>query len=557
MVDIPVLIVGGGPVGLMGAHLFDQRGISALVAERYPGRLGAPKAHALNARSLEICCAAGLPMDDIHAARTAADEGAFVRFVTNLSGQEIGRLPYERQDDAVREYTPWPLINIQQPRFERILEKELEGKSHVRLQRQLEWLGCDAVTDSVVSRLHDHASGQDITLRSRYLIGADGAASQVRDAAAITMKGPGSLAHNVSIHFEADLSEVVKDRPAILYFMFGLGTGTVLIAYDIKSTWVLMHSYNPARESYDHFDTSTCERLVRQAIGRDVPFTIKGINPWTMAAQVASEYRSRNIFLAGDAAHRFPPSGGLGLNTGLADIENLAWKIAAVERGEAGDRLLNTYDEERRYVAKTNTGQSVANSMRMRVLLQALGQEFGKDLDGAGLSASLSDPSRKSAIDAAVLHQKEHFDSLRLQLGYIYGDKRDMDEGSPIDRYEPKAVVGAYLPHTLLDTGRSTHDLVEPVGLTLIAAPDAEVLADEAWDFDMPVTAKIEGRDFEVSGAPWWQRMGIGRDGWLLVRPDRHILLVGKALTSGTATLIAQSVSEWSGGAVHPCAEVA
>ncbi|KJS35046.1 MAG: hypothetical protein VR74_17945 [Hyphomonas sp. BRH_c22] len=548
-IDIPVLIAGGGPVGLLGAHLCERQGLGALVAERYSGRVGAPKAHALNSRSLEICHAVGLSIDEIHKVMTPPAEGAHVRFMTNLSGHEIGSLPYERQDEAVRAFTPWPLINIEQPKFENILETSLIGARHVRLQRELEWLGCDMLADSVVSHLRDHAAGKDIAIRSRYLIAADGAASRVREAAGIKMLGPDALAHNITIHFEADLRPVIAKKPAILYFLFGMGTGSVLIAYDIARTWVLMHAYNPATQSPGDFDLAKCEAIVREAIGAEVPFTIKGTSPWIMTAQVAGQYRSGNTFLTGDAAHRFPPSGGLGLNTGLADIENLVWKIAAVERGEASSALLDTYETERRQVAQTNTSQSVANAMRLRVLLQALGQDIGRDLDADALAGKLADPAKRAEIDAAVAYQKDHFDSLRLQLGYIYGEHRTIDDHLPISAFHPRAIPGAYLPHCGLAGAGSVLDLVSGSGLTLITGPAANVgtlVTDRTAE---PVTPVTEGRDFTLAEGSWADRMGLSPEGAILVRPDRHILHVAPTFDEAARSAMGAAIEALLGPA--------
>lgn len=525
-IDIPVLIVGGGPVGLMGAHLFEQSGVSALVAERYPSRLGAPKAHALNSRSLEICNAAGLPMEDILAFATPEHEGACVRFVTTLSGSEIGALPYERQDDGILEFTPWKLINIQQPDFEIVLERSLAGAEHIRLQRQLEWLGCDAISDGVVSYLRDHAAGEDLVVRSRYLIAADGASSDVRNASGIKMLGPQALAHYATIHFEADLSHIVGDRPAILYFLFGLGLGSTMIAYDIRKTWVMMQVYDPVTTSFSEFDEATCRDIVRRAVGADVNIELKGIGPWTMSGQVAGAYRSRNIFLVGDAAHRFPPSGGLGLNTGLADIENLAWKISAVERGEAGVSILDTYGSERQRVALTNTNQSIANSMQMRLLAKTLNLEPGQKANLEQIETLIADPSKKTEIDKAVAIQKDHFDSLRLQLGYIYGANSELDAQLSVGDYRPHAVAGAYLPHKVLTEGGSILDLIMPTGLTLIVGQGQKRLIDQIEQSDLPVVTRLEGRDFQIKEGQLAEQMGLSGSFGLLVRPDRHILYV-------------------------------
>ena len=525
-IEIPVLIVGGGPVGLLGAQLLGQRNIATLVAEKHAARLDAPKAHALNPRSLEICAAAGLPMDRIHAAATPAAEGAHVRMVESLAGQQIGALPYERPDAAVRAVTPWPLINIEQPRFEAILEGAVADLPTVEVRRGLEWQRCDQLEDSVVSVLLDRLSGEQIKVRSRYLIAADGAGSPVRTAAGIAMDGPESLQANVMIHFEADLSALVAERPAILYFLFGPGANGVFIAYDIAGSWVLMHPCR-ADQSAEDFDEATCRGLVLSAIGAEAPdLKIKGVRTWVMSAQVARRYRTDNLFLAGDAAHRFPPTGGLGLNTGLADIDNLAWKIAAVEASWAGRGILDSYEAERRSVAQTNMGQSLANAMRMRILQAALGYGADQTVTAETFAARLADPAARTQVDAAVEHQREHFDSLRLQLGYTYGDALKADDTLPISQFTQKPVVGARLPHHPLKDGRSTLDLIAFEGFTLITGPDGE-----DWrlrDGAPPIRRVGEGRDFHLADGAWSAKIGLAPDGAALVRPDGHILFLAR-----------------------------
>jgi len=138
-INVPILIVGGGPVGLLGAQLLGRQGLKVLLVEKYPTRLEAPKAHALNPRSLEICAAAGLSMDAIHAVATPTEEGRYVRFVETLSKPDIGVMAYERQDEAVREVTPWPLINIEQPRFEAVLEAAVANQPTVEVRKGMVW----------------------------------------------------------------------------------------------------------------------------------------------------------------------------------------------------------------------------------------------------------------------------------------------------------------------------------------------------------------------------------------------------------------------------------
>lgn len=520
--DAQVLVVGAGPVGLLAARLLANRGIRTIIAEKHPSRLEAPKAHALNPRSLEICAAAGLPMNRIHAAATPRHEGAMVRMVATLATQEIGALPYERQDDAVLDLTPFPLINIEQPRFEEILEVALAGDPHVDIRRGLEWLGCSQEQGAVISTLRDRSTGNPVTLRARHVIAADGANSSVRRELAIAMDGPEVIQHHVMIHVEADLRAIVAGRPAILYFLFGPAAG-VFIAYDIARTWVLMHPHDPATSPLDSFTPERCRTIVEEAVGAPVPgLVIKGVRSWAMSAQVAERYRSGSVFLAGDAAHRFPPTGGLGLNTGLADVDNLAWKIAAVEQGWAGHGLLDSYESERRAVAQVNMNQSLTNTMRMFTLFQALELMPGQTVDAATFAARLADPQRRAGIEAAVAHQADHFDSLRLQLGYAYGDALREDDSLPVSQFRQKAVAGARLPHLRLPDGRSTLDLVASHGFTLLTGPDNVLwqgMLSKAPMTRVTLDAGIAGR------------LGLSPSGALIIRPDAHILFL--AHTSG------------------------
>jgi 2,4-dichlorophenol 6-monooxygenase len=527
-IDVPVLIVGGGPVGLLGAVLLARRGVHSLLAEKHLQRLEAPKAHALNPRSLEICAAAGLPMDALHALATPAHEGATVRMVTSLVGAEIGSLPYERQDAAVRRITPWPLINIAQPRFEQVVEQVALGAPAADIRRGMEWTRCTQTNEGVVSVLQDRRGGAELTVRSRYMIAADGAGSTIRDHLGIAMEGPEALQSNMMVHFEADLRSLVATRPAILYFLFGPGANGVLIAYDIGKTWVLMHRCAPDSRVQD-FDTTTCLRLVRQAIGTDaVDVQIKGVRPWVMSAQVATRYRHGNVFLVGDAGHRFPPSGGLGLNTGVADIDNLTWKIAALEAGHAGPGLLDSYEVERKGIAETNMRQSLANALRMRSLAEALGYGPDGTVDAQTFATRLADPASRAQVADALAGQKDHFDSLRLQLGYCYGDTSHADEDLPISEFRPQAVAGARLPHIPLHDGRSSLDLLAPQAFTLMAgaAGTAWRQAESSWP--VPVTLRLQGVDFACT-ADFAAAMGLGPDGAILVRPDGHILALASS----------------------------
>lgn len=554
LIDVPVLIVGGGPVGLLAAVLLARRGVRTLLAEKHLQRLEAPKAHALNPRSLEICAAAGLPMDALHAMATPALEGAAVRMVTSLVGEQIGYLPYERQDEGVRGLTPWPLINIAQPRFEQLVEQVAAGLQAADLRRGLEWTGCTRTGEDVVSVLHDRRRGEELRVRSRYLIAADGAGSDVREYLGIAMAGPEALQANMMIHFEADLRSLVAERPAILYFLFGPGANRVLIAYDLGRTWVLMHRCTPEARTQD-FDPATCLELVHKAIGTPaVDVRIKGVRRWVMSAQVATRYRDGRVFLVGDAGHRFPPSGGLGLNTGVADVDNLAWKIAMCEAGRAGPGLLDSYEAERRGIAETNMRQSLTNSLRMRSLAEALGYGPDGTVDAQTFAARLADPASRARVADAVTWQKDHFDSLRLQLGYTYAGATDPDNELPISDFRPSAAAGTRLPHVPLLDGRSSLDLVDAETFTLIAGTEGSQWREAVAGWPVPVTLRQQGKDFtcqsDLMGA-----MGLGPDGALLVRPDGHILALAACGTAACAHQLADALTNYLALPAIPAAD--
>lgn len=527
----------------MGALLLARHGIRTVLVEKHLHRLDAPKAHALNPRSLEICAAAGIPMDDLHACATPAREGAVVRMVTSLAGMQFGSLPYERQDDAVRQLTPWPLINIAQPRFEQVAERCVRDLPEVEIRRGIEWVGSSESAHQVQSRLRDRSTGAEFTLHSRHLIAADGAGSGIRDQMGIAMEGPLALQANMMIHFQADLRALVAERPAILYFLFGPGSNGVLIAYDLGGNWVLMHRC-PPHAHVSEFDTATCLRLVRTAIGRtDIDVRILGVRPWVMSAQVATRYRCGRVFLAGDAAHRFPPSGGLGLNTGLADIHNLAWKIAAVEAGQASDGLLDSYESERRPVAQANTRQSHANSQRMRLLAEALGHGTNGQVDATTFAARMSNPASRARVDEAVALQKDHFDSLRLQLGYRYGEDRDADDKLAIGDFRPRALPGCRLPHMPLEDGRSSLDMIDPTAFTLMTGRAGRAWRAAVSLAPVPLALRQQGVEFD-GPSDFAREMALAPQGALLVRPDGHILAAAPDAGTGAVTqLFAQLAS--------------
>lgn len=525
----PVLIIGGGPVGLITGILLARQGIASTIVERRDRPATAPKAHALNPRSLEICRAAGVDLDAIYARQTPPGEGATVRFVTRLRGEELGALPYERQDDAVRDLTPTPLINIAQPDFEAVLRDCVGRLPLIELSVGEEWLASVEDERGVVSTIRDRRTEREHEVPSQYLIACDGAASPVRQSLGIAMEGVPAVRHNVNIHFAADLRPLVKDRPAILYWLLDPAVNGTLIVYHLASSIVLVHHYDPARNRPEDFTPERCRELVAAAIGDPaVPFEVLGASPWVMTAQVAARYRQGRIFLAGDAAHRFPPSGGLGLNTGIADAHNLAWKIAGVRGGWAAPALLDTYESERRPVAMANSRQSLVNARLITELFGLLGYTADLGQSERRFAERLADPAMRAAISRNIEAHRQHFDSLALQLGYVYGEG-----GTPpadVSRYVPSFRAGARMPHAWIEhRGQrvSTLDLLSDTDFTLLTGPGGDAWEAAARAERVPVKIVRLQRDFVDPDGTWSSRSGIDPAGALLVRPDGHIALQG------------------------------
>jgi hypothetical protein len=259
-----------------------------------------------------------------------------------------------------------------------------------------------------------------------------------------------------------------------------------------------------------------------QSIGAKIDYNIKDITIWHTTPQVAKYYRSRTIrngFLAGDAAHCFPSTGGLGLNTGIGDVHNLVWKIDAVERGLAKGGLLDTYEAERIPIAIGNSSQSHLNEIKIHNLGETV---FGAS--SVTIKERMKSLETRQEIEKAITDNRDHFDSLDLQIGYIYGQQRP--RGKSVRDYTPKCVSGARLPHAWVEAdGRaiSILDLVDGLDFVLFCSqgfPGSEYLQSGK------VRVKVVqlGKDFVDPDGQWSQLMGLeGGPAGVLVRPDQHI----------------------------------
>ena len=311
------------------------------------------------------------------------------------------------------------------------------------------------------------------------------------------MQGDEAVQPCLTISFTADWRYLLSDRPTMFYWALGAKLPGVFLAYDMGSTWTYLVFDAPAVPP----SPEEARDIVLDALGVDAPLTISHVLPWGLTAQVAERYRNGRVFLAGDAAHRFPPTGGLGLNTGVQDAHNLAWKIAAVLAGRAGEPLLDSYERERQPVAELNTRQSMNNAGDMLALLSLTGDE------------------PQDVVDAAVEQTYEAFNSLGLQLGFSYGPQVAPET---IRTFTPTARIGDRLPHAWLEgpARRSVLDLLDDRGWTVLTREPA-IWKGLTLGPDVAVTAV----DTAAAGVPdaWSELVGLTGSGAVLVRPDGHI----------------------------------
>ncbi|KAE9962425.1 hypothetical protein BLS_000335 [Venturia inaequalis] len=530
--DVPVLIVGGGPTGLLLAYLLSKLNVKSLLIEKYPQRLSAPKAHALNPRTLEICRQFGLDTKKIRRLGTPRGDAYWVNFVTSLSGEQIGVLPYERMDAAVLDDTPEMIHNIPQPDFEQFVADELALDPNVEIRKGVAFVSGAQNKNEVFTKVEERATGIQYVIRSQHVIACDGGRSAVRNETMMT------------IHFSADLRPVVGERVGMLHWILDPATSGFLIGYDLAGNQVIISNFdwpiNTAKAEY------CCKSFLLSTMPK------------------SKLIHSR----AGDAAHSFPPTGGLGLNTGIADVHNIAYKIAAVHQGWGGESLLENYETERRHLAHVNSIQSVKNGKKIFSFLKALGTAGIDDLDEARqkLTETIHDPSKKELIENHVEAQREHFDNLELHIGYVYGDESVPPDASA---YTPKFIPGARLPHAWIRINNSNFLAQhEPVDISYVKELSPEFVAarrysvldlcavdsftmlvgsQRAWldkfkalrralsqrgvklnmfaaDEDFDFTTELH-RELFASGVE------LQNGGGLLLRPDQHILT---RLSSGT-----------------------
>jgi 2,4-dichlorophenol 6-monooxygenase len=550
----PVAVIGAGPAGLVTSLLLSKYRIRHLLIEKYPTMAHTPRAHIINQRTVEILRDLGLE-DDFRQIAMAWPLMENCVWHVSLSGLELARRrSWGAGPDRHVDYTqssPCEMANCGQHLLEPMLLDAAQKSEFAEVRLNYELVALEQDPAGVDATIRQRITGQELRVRSDYLVGADGGRSPVAAAIGLDYDGEEGLAASATIHFHADLERFVAHRPGALYWnaVPGLdgfrGAGT-LICHQPWHDWALAFSYDPEKLAQPTDEGLAMARL-RKVIGDDsVAIDIKNIGTWTINRLVAREYSVGRVFCMGDAVHRHPPTNGLGLNTSVADAYNLAWKLALVVDGRADPALLGSYSQERQPVGRQIVERAYASIGDTAALREAFGfdsaqsEEEGEEAIALLHRAGPDGEARREMVAATLAGTDYQFNAHGVEVGYRYRNGATVPDGTPEPPFtrdpelydHPSTWPGAHLPHAWLDDGNrqlSTGDIVGPGAFTLITG-----IGGDGWIGAAAEAARSTGDDVDVRFVgtadgyidcygDWRRLREVADSGCVLVRPDRFV----------------------------------
>ncbi len=579
----PVVIVGAGAAGCTLALLLARRNIPTILVEQRTEPRMHPAAHVINARTLEIWYEASPEL--VHKVQSKVppiDDYNTIRWCTDIHADSLGELSLLAYPELVREsldHSPFRISHLGQHLLTPLLWEAVESEELIEFRRG--WRA-----NMVGQAVNLTKPGQlAVEAVARYIVAADGANSQLRDAADIVMEGP-VLANMGSVFFKApSLHATASSRP-LLSWIYNPKFCGVMIAHS-DDDFVVMTPYLHRAQEIAQDSRAYWTKLLPDVIGNDTEHKIHSTGTWTMTSQTASSFRRDKLLLIGDAAHRFPHTGGFGLNSGVQDAHNIAWKIAAILHSGAPDSLLDTYETERKPVVTRFAAQSMSNHFKLDEVTTELGISNRKlhhvttiagnpwlswipnrlaaviadFLTSAQISRAsiLVDPRPdaekvRQSIAKRIPGQLEHFASPGLQFGYSYQSSLiDASEGScpdgSVTRYSPTTHPGARLPHTAVfdqnsddassSQHASLHRTIKGDSLTLYTPdPNKWMAGLEGSSITVPISVvSLNATDPKLRKSGL-DLLEIDDHGAVIVRPDGHVIWRSRAGPNNNAAEI-------------------
>ncbi|GAB3310430.1 phenol 2-monooxygenase [Epidermidibacterium keratini] len=583
VVETDVLIVGSGPAGAAAALCLSTLGVANIMVTKYRWTANTPRAHITNQRSMEVFRDLGIEQQVLDDATPHELVGDTV-FCTSIAGEEIGRIrTWGTRPDREGDYqlaSPCLTVDIPQTFLEPILVRNATERG-TQARFSTEYLSHVQDADGVTVTVFDRLTGHEYRIRAKYLIGADGARSKVAQELDLPFEGEMDIAGSMNITFKADISALVDHRPSVLYWVIqpgsnvgGIGTGLVRMVRPWDE-WLIVWGYD-INDAPPQLDDEMATGIIRELLGMpDLEPEIQGYSLWGVNEMYATAMSKGRVFIAGDAAHRHPPSNGLGSNTSVQDSYNLAWKIAAVLAGYADPSLLESYSAERSPVAKRIVTRANKSAREFGDLFEALGVV---GLDGEEMAAAIEErkantaagAAKRAALVEAMETKNYEFNAHGVELGQFYESSAVISDGT---RPEPTAdedlyhamstCPGAHLPHAWVGDSVDRHALMDLAPYdrwTLLTGVAGEAWAEAAdavtSEFGLPLQTVVIGPGREVTDLyyDWAKLRDVAESGAILVRPDKYVAWRADVLPDDPAGALSAAVAQLLGRASAPAA---